>query len=111
MDAKGFVADFGKGIGKAKADAGNILEGFGGLFGKAMGEGALSVKHKELIALAIAVAKQCEPCIVLHVEKSLAAGASKEEMLEACGVSVVMSGGPAFVHIPVVNDVIDQLMK
>jgi len=74
-----------------------------------MGEGVLAVKQKELIALGISVAKQCEPCIILHVKKCLDADLTKEEMMEACCVAVMMSGGPAYTHIPVVINAIEQL--
>ena len=109
MDAKKFLNEFGKDLEKMKTETGGMVGAFGALFGKTMGEGTLSVKQKELIALAIAVAKQCEPCITLHVKKSLDAGASKEEMLEACCVAVMMTGGPAYTHIPIVIKAIEQL--
>lgn len=111
MNAKEFLGQFSKDLKKMKAETGDMVGAFAGLFGKTMGEGALTVKQKELIALAIAVAKQCEPCITLHVKKSLDAGASKEEMLEACGVAVMMGGGPAYTHVPMVINAIDQLTK
>ena len=39
-----------------KAAAPDITRGFGGMFQRLMGEGALSVREKELIALAIGMA-------------------------------------------------------
>jgi AhpD family alkylhydroperoxidase len=36
-----------------------------------MKDGALKKKEKELVALGIAAAQRCEPCIILHVQKSL----------------------------------------
>lgn len=111
MDAKEFLAQFGKDSVKMKAMAGDMVDAFTGLFVKTMSDGALEAKQKELIALGIAVAKQCEPCITLHVKKSLDAGASKDEMLEACCVAVMMSGGPAYTHIPIVIKTIEQLTR
>jgi len=109
MDAKEFLVQFNNDTRTMKKEAGDMVGAFGGLFGKTMGEGVLTVKQKELIALAIAVAKQCEPCITLHVKKSLDAGLTKEEMIEACCVAVMMSGGPAYTHIPIVIKAIEQL--
>src|SRR5579884_795461 len=40
-----------------------VMEGYTGLHNAAMAPGALDVKTKELIALAVAVAKQCDGCI------------------------------------------------
>ena len=109
MDAKKFLTQFNNDLEKMKTDVGDMVGAFAGLFGKTMAPGALTVKQKELIALAIAVAKQCEPCITLHVKKSLDAGASKDEMLEACCVAVMMSGGPGYTHVPMVIEAIEQL--
>jgi AhpD family alkylhydroperoxidase len=86
-----------------------LMVGFGGLFQKVMKEGVLSVKQKELIALAIGLAVQCEPCIILHVKKCLEAGATNEEILEAASVVVMMQGGPSYTHIPVVIDALEEL--
>jgi AhpD family alkylhydroperoxidase len=74
-----------------------------------MAEGALTVKSKELVAIGIAVAKQCEPCIKLHVKKCLDAGTTREEILEAAGVAVMMEGGPAYTHIPMVIESLEEL--
>jgi len=48
-----FYEKFKKDIPKMKAQAPNAMEGFMGLFSKVMGEGAISVKEKEMIALGI----------------------------------------------------------
>ena len=109
MGAKEFLTQFNEDLEKMKTEVGDMVGAFAGLFGKVMAEGALTIKQKELIALGIAVAEQCEPCIKLHVKKSLDAGASKNEMLEACCVSVMMSGGPAYTHVPMVMKTIEQL--
>jgi AhpD family alkylhydroperoxidase len=63
---------------------------------------ALPVKQKQLIALGIAVAVHCEPCIESHVEKCLKAGAAGPEIMEAAGVGVLMGGGPAYMYSAVV---------
>lgn len=111
MDAKKILEQFGNDLEKMKAQTGDMVGAFGNLFGKTMSDGVLTVKQKELIALGIAVAVQCEPCIALHVKKSIDAGVSKEEMLEACGVAVLMAGGPAYMHVPMVINAIEQLTK
>ena len=92
-----------------KLQANATLNGFAGLFNKTMAEGVLTVKQKELVAMGIAVTKQCEPCIKLHVKKCLDAGATREEILEATGVAVMMEGGPAYTHIPMVIESLDEL--
>jgi len=66
---------------------------------KAVGEkGVLSVKEKELIALALGIATGCEWCIVFHTKNALEAGATPDELIEAGFVAVAMAGGPALMH-------------
>lgn len=74
-----------------------------------MADGAISAKNKELIALGIGLAHHCLPCIRAHVSACLEEGASREEIMEAAGVAVVMAGGPAFIHIPAVVEALDEL--
>lgn len=71
---------------------------FGQLHSRTFAEGALSTKHKELTALAIAVAVRCEGCIAFHVHNCLEAGATREEVLETLAVAIDMSGGPGIVY-------------
>ena len=108
-DVKAFFEKFKNDAAKMNTLLPEATGGFMQMFGKIMKDGALPLKEKELIALGIAVAIQCGPCIKLHVQKCLAAGANKEEILEAASVSLMMGGGPAFTHIPEVIDAIEAL--
>jgi AhpD family alkylhydroperoxidase len=96
---------------KMKEMTPDTVAGFSGMFGKIMKDGAVSAKNKELIALGIGVAMHCEPCIRAHVQKSLSLGATKEEILEAASVAVVMCGGPAYMHISMVIETLEALAK
>ncbi len=93
---------------RMKELAPDIARGFGSMFQAVMKEGALTARDKELIALAIGLAVRCVPCINLHVEKCLKAGATKEQILEAAGVAVMMQGGPSLTHIPEVIHALDH---
>jgi AhpD family alkylhydroperoxidase len=75
-----------------------VLQGFRQLNAAAMKEGALPVKHKELIALGIAISARCDGCISYHVRGALAAGASEEEIVECIGVAISMGGGPSVTY-------------
>jgi AhpD family alkylhydroperoxidase len=70
-------------------------------------DGALSRKHKELIAVAAAIVKRCERCISYHVRSATLAGATAEEMIEAGWVAVIMEGGPALAHFGLLLDAIE----
>jgi AhpD family alkylhydroperoxidase len=61
-------------------------------------EGALPVKVKQLIAVAVAHVTQCPYCITGHTKAALRAGASPEELMEAIWVAAEMRAGGAFAH-------------
>lgn len=78
-----------------------VYDGFRALHGAAFATGgALAVKYRELIALAIAVADECDGCIASHARGAARAGASREEAAEALGVTILMGGGPATIWAP-----------
>jgi AhpD family alkylhydroperoxidase len=108
-ETKEFFEKFKKDMGKMKELAPDTVQGFSAAFSKIMQDGALGLKEKELIALAIGVTQHCKPCIRLHVQKCFEAGATKEQILEAASIAVIMGGGPAYTHIPVVIDVLEAL--
>lgn len=106
-DVKAFYEKYKKDMGKLQGLLPDTIKGFSSLFSAVMKDGALSLKHKELIALAIGCAVRCEPCINLHVKKCLDAGATREEILEAASVAVMMQGGPSFTYLTKVLDALD----
>ena len=108
-DPKHFFENWPKASGAVRNRAPDISKAFGPFFQTLMKDGALNVKQKELIALGIGVALRCEPCIYLHVEKSLQAGATPEEIMDATGVAVMMGGGPVSTYASVVAAALDYL--
>ena len=92
---------------KMKSAAPEIGRGFGAMFAAIMKDGALAARDKELIAVGISVTMRCEACIFSHVEKCLKLGATRQQVLEAAGVGVVMQGGPAYTYVPKVVEALD----
>jgi AhpD family alkylhydroperoxidase len=74
--------------------------GFADLHKNAVADGALPARTKELMALAIAVVKQCDGCIAYHAKAAARRGAKPEEVAEALGVALLMDGGTASVYGP-----------
>ncbi len=73
---------------------------FAALHKAAVAEGVLSAKVKELMALSIAVVKQCDGCIAYHAKAAARRGARPEEVAEALSVALLMDGGTASVYGP-----------
>lgn len=55
-------------------------------------DGALSAKTKRLMALAGALVHGCRACILYQTDEALALGATTEEILETCSVSISLGG-------------------
>ena len=91
-DYKAITSAVNDGISGLREHDGEVLKAFGGLSKAAMTDGALDRKTKELIALAIGVAKQCDACIGFHTQALRKLGASDGEVSEMLGVSVYMGG-------------------
>jgi len=85
-------------MGRLGAEAPGVMGGFGSLHAASTADGALPMKTKELIAVAIGIAVHCDGCIAYHVHDALHAGATHEEVLETIGVAVMMGGGPSVVY-------------
>ena len=75
------------------------MKSFRALHSQTMKKGALDVKTKELLAIGAGVSSQCEWCIAIHVKNALDVGATREEILEAGWVTVMMGGGPKLMYM------------
>lgn len=78
----------------------DVLAGYAALHRAAMGDGALSSLQKELIALAIAISRECDGCIAAHARGAVRRGAARAEVAETIGVAILMNGGPGTVFGP-----------
>ncbi len=74
------------------------MQGFGQLAKSAMATGAISEKHKELMALAIGITQHCSGCIGFHVKALRRLTCTREEFEEMLAVCVYMGGGPALMY-------------
>lgn len=77
-----------------------VYEGFADLHAAALSPGAIDGKTKELMALALAVADECDGCIAAHAWAVARLGATEQEVAETLGVVILMTGGPGTVYGP-----------
>ncbi len=110
-NAKEYYANNAAAMKPVRSAMPDLLKGFGGLHQAAMHAGSLSVVEKELIALAIGLSVRCENCVYAHVSAALRAGASREQVLEAAGVAVLMQGGPTYTYLPHVVEALDAFAE
>jgi AhpD family alkylhydroperoxidase len=91
-----------------RAGAPEVMKAFGVLAQAATAPKALDTKTKELIALGIAVATRCDPCITFHTESARKHGASREEIMETVSMAIYMGAGPAVMYAAQAVEAYDQ---
>ena len=89
--------DLGR-FGEIGKNAPELAKKFFDWYGAVFADGALSVREKSLIALAVAHAVQCPYCIDAYTRESLQAGADLDQMTEAVHVAAAIRGGASLVH-------------
>ncbi|HLH04063.1 MAG TPA: carboxymuconolactone decarboxylase family protein [Bryobacteraceae bacterium] len=90
-----------KNLGKLKTLDANAPEGMKAFWAfdkAAMAAGAIPVKYKELMALAVAFTTQCPYCIEIHAKRAREAGASDQELSEVVVIAAALRAGAAITH-------------
>jgi len=90
-----------KHLGKIKtldANAPAAMQAFWAFDKAAMADGAIPVKYKELMALAVAFTTQCPYCIEIHSGKARKAGETDPEIAEAVTIAAALRAGAAITH-------------
>ena len=85
-------------IKKMNEHAPEVMKAFWAFDKAAVAEGAIPVKYKELIAVAVALTTQCPYCIEIHSNNARKAGATEAELTEAAMVSAALRAGAAVTH-------------
>lgn len=87
------------------------MNAFGAFMHVAECDGSLEHKTKELISIALSVATHCRWCIAFHVKNALDAGATRQEIMEACFVAALMGGGPSLMYTQLVVKALEDFEK
>jgi alkylhydroperoxidase/carboxymuconolactone decarboxylase family protein len=85
-------------FGEIGEEAPELAKKFFAWYEAVFAEGALTVREKALIALAVAHAVQCPYCIDAYSSDCLKNGADAEQMTEAVHVAAAIRGGASLVH-------------
>jgi len=75
-----------------------VMKAFWAFDRASVADGAIPVKYKELIAVAVALTTQCPYCIDIHSGNARKAGATDAEMVEAAMVAAALRAGAAVTH-------------
>lgn len=93
---------------KLKRDMPAQLSSFMNFNQKVKNTDTIDKKHKELILVSLSVSTQCKWCIAMHIAGAVEVGASKDEILEAAMLAVVMGGGPKLMYMNAVYEELDK---
>lgn len=74
-------------------------------------EGALDSKTKELLGLVASAVLRCNDCIDYHLEQSARTGSTKEEIVDALNVALVVGGSIVIPHLRHAVETIEMLEK
>ncbi len=83
---------------KMDALAPNLMKAFWAFDKAAVADGAIPVKYKELIAVAVALTTQCPYCIDVHSSNARRAGVTEAEIVEAAMVAAAVRAGGAVTY-------------
>ena len=75
-----------------------LAEKFFDYYQSVFADGALSVREKAIVALAVAHAVQCPYCIDAYTQECLKNGSDLEQMTEALHVAVAIRSGASLIH-------------
>lgn len=90
-----------KNLSRLKTIEANAIEGLKAFWAfdkAALAAGAIPVKYKELMAVAVALTTQCPYCIEIHSTRAREAGASDAELAETVLVAAALRAGAAITH-------------
>jgi AhpD family alkylhydroperoxidase len=79
-------------------NAPDVMKAFWAFDKAAFTEGTVDVRHKQLMAVAVALTTQCPYCIELHVKAARDAGATDQMLAETAAVAAAMRAGAAITH-------------
>jgi AhpD family alkylhydroperoxidase len=99
------------GIGILAKDNPGTLAGYKALHAAHEAGGRLDLKTRELICIAVAVTTRCDACIGNHVQKAIAAGATRAEIADALAVAVAMNAGAAIAYSGRAMEAFEQMSQ
>lgn len=85
-------------MGAFARSAPDLMQSLAGISRVASKSGQFSAAQKELVAVALAVVKGCEDCILFHLDAARRHGADEPALIEVLEIAVEMGGGPAVMY-------------
>ena len=74
-------------------------------------EGDIPVLMKELMGLVGSMVLRCNDCIFYHIDRAVMEGATRQQLMEAMNIALVIGGSIVIPHLRYGFEVIDDLLK
>ena len=81
---------------RLQREAADLSAGFREMLQRYYAPGALDARQKELAAVACSVAATAVSSLAIHSANAMAAGATRQQIIEAAAIGVEFGGGPSF---------------
>ncbi|MBU6509965.1 MAG: carboxymuconolactone decarboxylase family protein [Gammaproteobacteria bacterium] len=72
--------------------------------------GALPVKTKHLLGLTASMVLRCDDCVSYHIGQCVESGCSKDEIVEAMSVALVVGGTIVIPHLRRATEFLDEVL-
>ena len=87
----------------------NDYKKFFALDTKAYVDGALDARTKELMGLVASMVLRCNDCILYHLDRATAEGATRAELHEAMNIALIVGGSIVIPHLRYAFEMIEEL--
>lgn len=84
---------------------------FFALDNKAYIDGALNSKSKELMGLVASMVLRCNDCIFYHIDRSIAEGATRQELYESFNIALIVGGSIVIPHLRYAFEITDNILN
>ena len=78
----------------SERNSSDIKEKYSEFMSKVSSEGAITLKNKVLMSVALSLLSKCKACVKTHMDKARELGISKEEINEAVWLAISFGGAP-----------------
>ncbi len=72
-------------------------------------DGEIPVVMKELMGLVGSMVLRCDDCISYHIDRSIAEGATRRQVIEAMNIALVIGGSIVIPHLRRAFEILDEL--
>ncbi|HKS93360.1 MAG TPA: carboxymuconolactone decarboxylase family protein [Gammaproteobacteria bacterium] len=76
----------------------------------AYADGALPARTKELLGLTASMVLRCDDCVSYHIGQCVESGCSKDEIVEAMSVALVVGGTIVIPHMRRAMEFMDEML-